>query len=116
MRLLHVGTNHVGGCIAERTVRNGRCGGEGIHERQHLPLRRVSKHRRGDSECAAIENRMRSFELTRANDNAQAIAAAAKATTAQQGAEIRFIAGGTNMIDYMKLNVETPKTLIDINH
>jgi xanthine dehydrogenase YagS FAD-binding subunit len=59
---------------------------------------------------------MKTFELTRANDNAQAIAAAAKATTAQQGAEIRFIAGGTNMIDYMKLNVETPKTLIDINH
>jgi xanthine dehydrogenase YagS FAD-binding subunit len=59
---------------------------------------------------------MRTFELTRANDNAQAIAATAKATTAQQGAEIRFIAGGTNMIDYMKLNVETPKTLIDINH
>jgi xanthine dehydrogenase YagS FAD-binding subunit len=59
---------------------------------------------------------MKIFELTRANDNAQAIAAAAKATTAQQGAEIRFIAGGTNMIDYMKLNVETPKTLIDINH
>ena len=59
---------------------------------------------------------MKIFELTRANDNAQAIAAAAKATTAQQGAEIRFIAGGTDMIDYMKLNVETPRTLIDINH
>jgi xanthine dehydrogenase YagS FAD-binding subunit len=59
---------------------------------------------------------MKTFELTRANDNAQAIGAAAKATTTQQGAEIRFIAGGTNMIDYMKLNVETPKTLIDINH
>src|SRR5919201_6738627 len=91
-----------------------------MHERQHLPLRRVSKHRERDSECAAkrqtAETGMKIFELTRANDNAQAIAAAAKATTAQQGAEIRFIAGGTNMIDYMKLNVETPKTLIDINH
>ena len=59
---------------------------------------------------------MKIFELTRAKDDAQAIAAAAKATTAQQGADIRFIAGGTNLIDYMKLNVETPKTLIDINH
>jgi xanthine dehydrogenase YagS FAD-binding subunit len=59
---------------------------------------------------------MKIFALTRANDNAQAVAAAAKATTAQQGADIRFIAGGTNLIDYMKLNVETPKTLIDINH
>jgi xanthine dehydrogenase YagS FAD-binding subunit len=59
---------------------------------------------------------MKVFELARVDDQTQAIAAAAKATTAQQGADIRFIAGGTNLIDYMKLNVETPKALIDINH
>jgi xanthine dehydrogenase YagS FAD-binding subunit len=59
---------------------------------------------------------MKTFELTRADDNAQAVAAAAKATTAQQGAEIRFIAGGTTVIDLMKLNVETPQKLIDVNH
>jgi xanthine dehydrogenase YagS FAD-binding subunit len=33
-----------------------------------------------------------------------------------QGAEIRFIAGGTTLIDLMKLNVETPQKLIDVNH
>jgi xanthine dehydrogenase YagS FAD-binding subunit len=59
---------------------------------------------------------MKTFQLTRADDPAQAIAAGAKATTAQQGADIRFIAGGTNLVDYMKLNVETPKKLVDINH
>jgi xanthine dehydrogenase YagS FAD-binding subunit len=59
---------------------------------------------------------MKTFELTRANDNAQATAATAKATTAQQGAEIRFIAGGTTLIDLMKLNVETPQKLVDVNH
>ena len=58
---------------------------------------------------------MRTFQLTRAADNAQAIASAAKATTAQQGAEVRFIGGGTTLIDLMKLNVEQPQTLIDIN-
>src|SRR5213082_3721075 len=58
---------------------------------------------------------MKTFQLTRASDSAQAIAAAAKATTAQQGAEIRFIGGGTTLIDLMKLNVEQPQTLIDIN-
>ena len=58
---------------------------------------------------------MKTFALTRAKDNAQAIATAAKATTAQQGADIRFIGGGTTLIDLMKLNVEQPKTLIDIN-
>lgn len=59
---------------------------------------------------------MKTFELARADDNAQAVSAAAKATTAQQGAEIRFIAGGTTLIDLMKLNVETPQKLIDVNH
>ena len=59
---------------------------------------------------------MKLFELTRADDPGQAIAAGAKATTAQQGAEIRFIAGGTNLVDFMKLNVETPQKLVDINH
>jgi xanthine dehydrogenase YagS FAD-binding subunit len=59
---------------------------------------------------------MKPFELTRVDDPRQAIAAAAKANTAQQGADIRFIAGGTNLVDYMKLNVETPRKLVDVNH
>jgi xanthine dehydrogenase YagS FAD-binding subunit len=58
---------------------------------------------------------MKTFQLTRASDSTQAIATAAKATTAQQGAEIRFIGGGTTLIDLMKLNVEQPETLVDIN-
>jgi xanthine dehydrogenase YagS FAD-binding subunit len=58
---------------------------------------------------------MKAFQLTRATDSAQAIATAAKAKTAQQGAEIRFIGGGTTLIDLMKLNVEQPRTLVDIN-
>src|SRR5258707_10795519 len=58
---------------------------------------------------------MKTFALTRASDSGQAIAHGANATPAQQGAEIRFIGGGTTLIDLMKLNVEQPKTLIDIN-
>ena len=58
---------------------------------------------------------MKTFALTRAKDSAQAIATAAKATTAQQGAGIRFIGGGTTLIDLMKLNVEQPQTVVDIN-
>jgi xanthine dehydrogenase YagS FAD-binding subunit len=59
---------------------------------------------------------MKTFELTRADDPGQAIAVAEKANTAQQGADIRFIAGGTNLVDFMKLNVETPQKLVDITH
>ena len=57
---------------------------------------------------------MKIFTLTKATDGAQAIATAARAKTAQQGAEIRFIAGGTTLLDLMKLNVEQPETLVDI--
>ena len=58
---------------------------------------------------------MKTFQFTRPKDSAQAIAATAKAKTAQQGAEIRFIAGGTTLIDLMKLNVEQPQNLVDLN-
>jgi xanthine dehydrogenase YagS FAD-binding subunit len=58
---------------------------------------------------------MHTFQLTRPNDVTSAATAAAVANTAQQGAEIRFIAGGTTLIDLMKLNVEQPHTLIDLN-
>src|SRR5437870_8290169 len=119
MRLLHIRANHVGGCAVERTLWARGRGSEGVHERQYLPLRSLSQHCRCYSECAAKrqapENGMKTFQLTRANDPAQAIATAAKAKTAQQGAEIRFIGGGTTLIDLMKLNVEQPQTLIDIN-
>jgi xanthine dehydrogenase YagS FAD-binding subunit len=58
---------------------------------------------------------MHAFQFTRPTDLASAAAAAASSNTAQQGAEIRFIAGGTTLIDLMKLNVEQPHTLIDLN-
>ena len=40
---------------------------------------------------------------------------ASKSSTAQQGAQVRFVGGGTTLIDLMKLNVEQPETVIDIN-
>src|SRR4051795_11132407 len=58
---------------------------------------------------------MKSFEFTRPTDAGAAIATAAHARTAQQAAEVRFIGGGTTLLDLMKLNVETPARLLDIN-
>jgi xanthine dehydrogenase YagS FAD-binding subunit len=58
---------------------------------------------------------MHTFEFIRPKHPAAAIAVAATAKTAQQGADIRFLAGGTTLIDLMKLNVERPARLIDIN-
>ena len=52
---------------------------------------------------------MRAFSYERATSPAEAAAAAART----QGA--RFIAGGTNLLDLMKLEIETPAHLIDVN-
>lgn len=58
---------------------------------------------------------MHTFEFIRPANPAAAIAAAAQAKTAQQGADVRFVAGGTTLLDLMKLNVETPSRVLDIN-
>ncbi len=53
---------------------------------------------------------MKAFTYTRSAELAQATA------EASNGAQAKFIAGGTNLLDLMKLQVETPEHLIDINH
>src|SRR5256885_12569642 len=72
------------------------------------------------SRCAATRERppkeesMIDFALSRASTPAQASQQAASAKTAQQGAQVRYIAGGTTLIDLMKLDVETPAQVVDI--
>src|ERR1044072_519098 len=58
---------------------------------------------------------MHTFDLIRPRNAASAIGAAAKSKTAQQWADVRFMGGGTTLIDLMKLNVETPDRVLDIN-
>ena len=52
---------------------------------------------------------MKSFTYERAHSPAEAAAAAARTPGT------RFIAGGTNLLDLMKLQIETPTHLIDVN-
>jgi xanthine dehydrogenase YagS FAD-binding subunit len=52
---------------------------------------------------------MKAFAYERARTPAEAAAAVARDPTA------RFIAGGTNLLDLMKLEIETPRRLIDVN-
>ena len=52
---------------------------------------------------------MKSFTYERATTPADALA------KAQKSAETRFIAGGTNLLDLMKLEIETPTHLVDLN-
>lgn len=58
---------------------------------------------------------MDTFRFINAANPSQAIETAAKSPTAQLGATVRFVAGGTNLVDLMKLNVERPQVVIDIN-
>lgn len=58
---------------------------------------------------------MDSFTFTQPTTIDQAVQAAVKSSTAQQGAQVRFVAGGTTLIDLMKLNVERPREVVDIN-
>jgi len=52
---------------------------------------------------------MKSFTYERAHSPAEAAAAAVRIP------EAKFIAGGTNLLDLMKLEIETPAHLIDVN-
>jgi xanthine dehydrogenase YagS FAD-binding subunit len=58
---------------------------------------------------------MDSFTFTQPTTVDQAVQAAVKSSTAQQGAQVRFVAGGTTLIDLMKLSVERPREIVDIN-
>ena len=58
---------------------------------------------------------MQTFQYSRPTSVDQAIQAGARSKTAQQYADVRFAAGGTTLIDLMKLDVEQPNQLVDIN-
>lgn len=53
---------------------------------------------------------MRPFRFERAADADQALALLGDA-----GADARFLGGGTNLVDLMRLGVETPGVLVDVN-
>ena len=58
---------------------------------------------------------MEQFSFVSAKSEAQAAEAAARSATAQMGASVRYVAGGTNLVDLLKLDVERPRQVVDIN-
>lgn len=58
---------------------------------------------------------MEAFRFVQAGTPQQAIAEGSKTPTAQLNATVRFVAGGTNLTDLMKLHVERPTAVVDIN-
>src|SRR5438874_13753866 len=123
MRLLHARTDLLGRSGARRD--QGRhtepcdrrpdraaavdgCRAPRAHERKYLPMRCLFQHRRCDHRSGGAES-MKSFTYERAGSPAEAAAAAARIPGA------KFIAGGTNRLDLMKLEIETPRHLLDVN-
>src|SRR5262249_12042698 len=74
---------------------------------QHLSLRRLSQHRRSDP--AGDGAAMIDFQYTRASSVGEAVRLMAESPGA------KFIAGGTNLIDLMKMHIERPARLIDVS-
>src|SRR2546421_762094 len=107
MRLLHARPDLFGGRAVERKSRQQRRRNPRVHEWESLPLRRVSKYsgrnQRGERQS------VNPFTYSRAVDPNEAVTGIA---AKPQG---KFLGGGTNLIDLMKMGVETPDALIDIN-
>src|SRR5438128_1462904 len=97
--------------LCDRRCRNragaDQCGNRRTDERQHLPLLRLSQHRRGDPRGGRGGPSMKPFSYQRASDIASACASAALPAA-------KFVAGGTNLVDLMKLQIEAPAQLVDI--
>lgn len=70
-----------------------------------MPLRRVSEYRGGDPAGRAVIP----FEYRRADSTRDAVTAVA----GRPGAA--FLAGGTNLVDHMKLGVAAPDLLVDVS-
>ena len=58
---------------------------------------------------------MQSFEYTRATSVQEAVTAGAASGKVEQNTPVRYVAGGTTLIDLMKLDVERPSRVVDIN-
>src|SRR5699024_6712873 len=77
-------------------------------EREPVPLRRLRGHRRRRATGRRGKAAMKPFDYERANDPEAAVTAVAD----RPGA--RFLAGGTNLVDHLKLGVAAPDLLVDI--
>src|SRR6266566_3548273 len=80
-----------------------------MDERQYLSLWRLPEHPCGDQRGENKGAHMNPFTYSRASDANQAVA---EIVAKPQG---KFLGGGTNLIDLMKMGVERPDALIDIN-
>src|SRR5689334_3788359 len=105
MRLLHAGADPFRCRLHRRRPGDGHSIDHGIDERQSMPLRRLSEHRRGNRRRGA---RMTTgaFVYRRAVDELDVFARAGDAMV---------VAGATDLLPLWKTGVIAPGVVIDIN-
>src|SRR5258706_15740416 len=109
MRVLHARSNYLDRRVAQRRSYPIRGGDPRMDERQHLSVRCLSEHRRGDSTHGRGRDTMKPFTYTRPHH----IGAAVAEMEAEPGAA--FIAGATEMTNWMRDGIQSPTRLVDIN-
>src|SRR4051794_18937579 len=80
-----------------------------MHERQPLSVRRLSEHRGRRARGERREGVMNPFSYASASRPEEAVAAVSRHRQA------KFLAGGTTLVDLLRLEVETPDHLVHIN-
>src|SRR6266568_4918057 len=83
-------------------------------------MRRLSQHRQGRAAGQSADREeltlMRPFVYQRASDSGSAVDGAIAGSASQKPGEgVQFLAGGTTLLDLMKLDVLRPQRVIDIN-
>src|SRR5438067_1962452 len=102
---LHSGTGDFGDRLYRRGTHRIRRRDPGMDEREHLPVRGLPANRRGGHEGG---NLMRTFEFER-------IAGIDEALAALREPGSQAIAGGTELVNWLKEGIESPSRLVDIN-
>src|SRR4051795_11527244 len=80
-----------------------------MHELQSLPVRRLSEHRGRRPRGERREGVMNPFSYSNAHRPEEAVAAVSR------NRQAKFLAGGTTLVDLLRLDVEAPGHLVDIN-
>ena len=89
-----------------------------IHERQSVPLRRLSPHRRrhpAGARCRRRADDASPSSMCAPSDIAVAAGSTRAARAADRARQAQFVAGGTTIVDLMKLDAVRPELLVDIN-
>ena len=118
VRLLHAGPDHERGRLRARGPRRQRRRDPRIHERQSVPLRRLSEDRRRRPAGRAADaraNRGRPDAPVHARARGRRRPPRCSSPPRPAATAPQYLAGGTNLLDLMKLDVMRPRALVDIN-